>query len=225
MILSCRAANAAPAGRWCWVTFREQSRVISRERRRIRLDCAFGIAAPLPEKRRSPNMRCASVGRRTCPCSPHVGPWFRPGPIFPAIDPPLSHSVYRCCPNRIRDHPETGSEHPATATLALATAVLLGAPAASLASLVPRTRSRNSSRSSPSPVGRGYRRHREAARPRPDPASGAQGRARFALRRVCFSPPLPFPSKVLAHSADYPTSRAGGSETDRRGTAPIATTT
>jgi hypothetical protein len=33
MIDSCRAANAAPAAWWCWVTFGEQSRVISRERR------------------------------------------------------------------------------------------------------------------------------------------------------------------------------------------------
>jgi hypothetical protein len=33
MILSCRAPNAVPSNRWCWVTFGEQSRVISRERR------------------------------------------------------------------------------------------------------------------------------------------------------------------------------------------------
>ena len=34
MILSWRAANAAPALEWCWVTPGEQSRVISRECRR-----------------------------------------------------------------------------------------------------------------------------------------------------------------------------------------------
>jgi hypothetical protein len=38
MIDSCRAANAAPAAWWCWVTFGEQSMVISRERRRAMED-------------------------------------------------------------------------------------------------------------------------------------------------------------------------------------------
>jgi hypothetical protein len=33
IVLSCRAGNAAPARWWCWVTFGEQSRVISTERR------------------------------------------------------------------------------------------------------------------------------------------------------------------------------------------------
>jgi hypothetical protein len=36
VIDSRRAANAAPAAWWCWVTSGEQSRVISRERRRIK---------------------------------------------------------------------------------------------------------------------------------------------------------------------------------------------
>jgi hypothetical protein len=39
MILSWRAANAAPALEWCWVTFGKQSRVISRECRRSLRRC------------------------------------------------------------------------------------------------------------------------------------------------------------------------------------------